>query len=129
MLDLLKVAAVVTALVYLNTKVKSRVSPTNYRIMNAGLSLLLFASVLDFTDGIKALNKVPIIGQQAPFHDLLEDQFGDIPGFALFALGAFKELMRSDEEPSAAKPRLCRAHAAPWRHHREFATAFQVGRV
>jgi hypothetical protein len=67
--------------------------------MNAGLTLLLFASVLDFTDGIKALNHVPIIGQRAPHHDVLEDQFGDIPGFALFALGALREIMRKDEEP------------------------------
>jgi len=93
MVDILKVAAVLAALIYLNTKAKSRVSATNYRIMNAGLSLLLFASILDFTDGIRALNNVPVIGQRAPFHDVLEDQFGDMPGFALFALGAFREIM------------------------------------
>lgn len=64
--------------------------------MNAGLSLLLFASTLDFTDGVRSLNKVPVIGQRAPFHDVLEDQFGDLPGFALFAIGAFREIMGKD---------------------------------
>ena len=98
MIDLLKVVAVVTALIYLNTKAKSRVSTPNYRIMNAGLSLLLFAAILDFTDGIPALNHVPIIGQRAPYHDLLEDQFGDIPGFALFAFGALREIMSKEKE-------------------------------
>ena len=96
MVDILKVIAVLGALVYLNTKAKSRVSTTNYRIMNAGLSLLLFASILDFTDGIRALDNVPVVGQRAPFHDVLEDQVGDMPGFTLFALGAFREIMASE---------------------------------
>ncbi len=96
MVDIAKVIAVLGALIYLNTKAKSRVSTANYRIMNAGLSLLLFASVLDFTDGIRALDKVPIVGQRAPYHDLLEDQVGDMPGFTLFALGAFREIMGSE---------------------------------
>lgn len=102
MFDFLKIFAVLAALVYLNTKARSRVSSTNYWTMNAGLSLLLFASILDFTDGIRALNHVPIIGQRALHHDILEDQFGDIPGFALFALGALREIMRKDETPAAA---------------------------
>ncbi len=96
MVDILKVLAVLSALLYLNRRAKSRVSTTNYRIMNAGLSLLLFASILDFTDGFRALDKVPVIGQRAPFHDILEDQVGDMPGFTLFALGAFREIMRSE---------------------------------
>ena len=98
MVDILKVLAVLAAIIYLNTKAKSQVSTTNYRLMNTGLSLLLFASILDFTDGVRALNHVPIIGQRAPFHDLLEDQFGDLPGFSLFALGAFREL--KEKEPA-----------------------------
>lgn len=98
MIDILKVVAVLTALVYLNTKAKSKVSRTNYWTMNTGLSLLLFASTLDFTDGIRSLNKVPVIGQRAPFHDILEDQFGDLPGFALFAIGAFREIMGKTED-------------------------------
>lgn len=102
MFDFLKIIAVVSAIAYLNTKVKDRVSAANYLSMNTGLSLLLFAATLDFTDGIKSLNYVPIIGQRAPFHDLLEDQFGDIPGFALFAFGALRELVSRDETPSAA---------------------------
>ncbi len=105
MIDILKVMAVLTALFYLNTKLKSKVSPANYWTMNAGLSLLLFASTLDFTDGIPSLNKVPIIGQRAPFHDLLEDQFGDLPGFSLFAFGAFRELMGRGEKDSDS-PRI-----------------------
>lgn len=100
MIDILKVVAVLTALVYLNTKAKSKVSRTNYWTMNTGLSLLLFASTLDFTDGIRSLNKVPVIGQRAPFHDILEDQFGDLPGFALFAIGAFREIMGKTEDDS-----------------------------
>lgn len=96
MADILKVIAVLAALVYLNTKAKSRVSKTNYWTMNAGLSLLLFASILDFTDGIRALDRVAVIGQRAPHHDVLEDQFGDIPGFALFALGALREIMKTE---------------------------------
>ncbi len=102
MADLLKVIVVLAAFFYLNKKAKSRVSSPNYWTMNAGLSLLFFASILDFTDGIRALNHVPIIGQRAPYHDILEDQFGDIPGFALFALGALREIMRKDETSSTA---------------------------
>jgi hypothetical protein len=113
MIDVLKVIAVISALVYFNKKLKPRVSTENYRTMNAGLTLLLFASILDFTDGIPALNKVPVIGQRAPYHDLLEDQFGDLPGFVLFAFGAFKELMsgeRSDIDnnfSTTTKQQLC----------------------
>ena len=102
MADLLKVIVVLSVIIYLNKKAKSRISSANFRTMNVGLGLLLFASILDFTDGIRALNHVPIIGQRAPFHDILEDQFGDIPGFALFALGALKEIMRKDEVAAAA---------------------------
>jgi hypothetical protein len=97
MADLLKVVAVLAALIYLNKKAKTRVSDANFWTMNAGLSLLLFASILDFTDGFRVLNHVPVIGQRAPYHDLLEDQFGDIPGFALFAFGAFREMLRKDD--------------------------------
>jgi hypothetical protein len=60
MVDIFKVLAVLAAMIYLNKKAKHRVSTANYWTMNAGLSLLLFAAVLDFTDGIPALNKVPI---------------------------------------------------------------------
>ena len=110
MADILKVVAVFAALVYLNTKAKSRVSTTNYWTMNTGLSLLLFASILDFTDGIRGLDRVAVIGQRAPYHDVLEDQFGDIPGFALFALGALREIMK--KEPVAG---LTSGHLQKWR--------------
>ena len=105
MVDILKVMAVLAAIIYLNKKAKSRVSTTNYWIMNSGLSLLMFAAILDFTDGIPALNHVPVIGQRAPYHDLLEDQFGDLPGFSLFALGAFREIMgrKRSKKPAAGR--------------------------
>ena len=96
MADILKVMAVLAALIYLNTKAKSRVSKANYWTMNTGLSLLLFASILDFADGFRALDRVAVIGQRAPYHDVLEDQFGDIPGFALFALGALREITKKE---------------------------------
>lgn len=98
MIDIFKTIAVLAALIYLNTKARKHVSTSNYWIMNTGLSLLLFASILDFTDGIPALNKVPIIGQRAPHHDFLEDQIGDMPGFSLFAIGAFRAIMGKKPE-------------------------------
>lgn len=92
--DILKLIVVFAAFLYLNLKVRPHISATNYWIMNVGLCLLLFASVLDFSDGFKGLDNVPILGKKAPFHDTLEDQLGDTPGLALFALGAFKEILR-----------------------------------
>ena len=113
MVDILKVVAVLAAILYLNKKAKSQVSTTNYWIMNSGLSLLMFAAILDFTDGIPALNYVPIIGQRAPYHDLLEDQFGDLPGFALFALGAFREIMGKKRSAKPAPRRVNQREGAP----------------
>ena len=93
--DIFKLIVVLIALLYLNLKLRpSQIDPKNYWIMNIGLLLLLFASVLDFADGIKALDNFPILGKKAPFHDVLEDQFGDIPGLALFIFGAFREILR-----------------------------------
>ena len=100
MIDILKVVAVLAAIAYLNKKVKTKVSTANYWTMNTGLFLLLFASTLDFSDGIRAWNHVPIIGQRAPFHDILEDQFGDLPGFSLFAIGAFRAIMEKANSDS-----------------------------
>lgn len=62
--------------------------------MNIGLVLLIVASISDYTDGIESLNYVPVIGGQAPFHDFIEDQVCNTPGFALFAFGAFREIMK-----------------------------------
>ena len=45
MADILKVAAVLAAIIYLNSKAKSRVSTTNHRIMNTGLGFLLVEQV------------------------------------------------------------------------------------
>lgn len=92
--DILKLIVVLIAFLYLNIKVKSHVCPLNYRLMNIGLFLLLVASFIDYTDGIKSLKYVPIIGKKAPYHDFIEDQVCNTPGFALFALGAFMEIMK-----------------------------------
>ena len=96
-LDIVKLIVVLLAFVFLNFKVKPNARPLNYRIMNIGLFLLLLASVLDFTDGFKCLNHIPILGKKAPFHDILEDQFLDTPGLFLFALGAFREILTKKE--------------------------------
>lgn len=93
-LDFLKVAVVLTALVFLNLKIRPRLSSLDFLIMNLGLFFLLFASIVDFTDGIKSLDYVPILGDQAAYHDLLEDQLGDTTGLALFVLAAFRGLAK-----------------------------------
>lgn len=92
-LDILKLIVVLLSLLYLNLKIKPQVSSVNYRIMNVGLFLLLFSSLLDFTDGVKNLNYILILGKKSLFHDIIEDQFSNTPGFALFVLGAFREIM------------------------------------
>ncbi len=94
-LDFLKFTVVLIALVTLNLKIRPFLSSANFLIMNLGLFLLFFASTLDFADGIKSLDYVPVLGNQAPYHDLLEDQFGDTPGLALFILAAFRELLKN----------------------------------
>lgn len=92
-LDVLKLIVVLIAFLFLNLKARPRISTVNYWIMNVGLFLLLFSSLLDSTDGIKALENVPILGRGDPLHDIIEDQFSNIPGFALFALGAFRQML------------------------------------
>lgn len=92
-IDILKLIVVLAALLYFNFKARPHVSSLNYWIMNAGLCLILFASILDFTDGFESLNHIPILGKKAPFHDILEDQFLDTPGLALFLFGAFREMI------------------------------------
>ena len=94
-IDILKLIVVSAAFFYFNFKVKPYISRPNFWIMNIGLLLLLLASILDFTDGFKCLNHIPILGKKALFHDVLEDQFFDTPGLALFALGAFREILKS----------------------------------
>jgi len=93
-IDILKLIVALVAFLYLNLKVRKHISSTNYWIMNVGLFLILFASVLDFTDGFQSLKHFPILGKRAPFHDILEDQFADTPGLLLFFLGAFREILR-----------------------------------
>ncbi len=61
--------------------------------MSAGLILLLFASILDFADGFRCMDNIPVVGGRAPLHDILEDQFGDTLGLILFTLGAFGEIV------------------------------------
>lgn len=96
-LDILKLIVVLIAIFYLIKKVKPQIYPLNYRLMNIGLFLLLAASILDYTDGIKRLKYAPIIGKKAQFHDFIEDQIFNTPGFALFALGAFMEIMKKNK--------------------------------
>jgi hypothetical protein len=93
-IDILKLLVVLVAFIYFNLKVKLHINRANFWIMNIGLCLLLFAAVLDFCDGIDSLDNFPILGKEAPWHDILEDQFGDTPGLALFLLGAFREIIQ-----------------------------------
>lgn len=92
-LDILKLIIVFIAILYFSLKVRPHMKPANYRIATIGLGLLLFAAVLDFCDGIRALDNVLILGRNCPFHDILEDQFGDSPGLALFIIGVFREII------------------------------------
>ncbi|NQT23134.1 MAG: hypothetical protein HQ579_06835 [Candidatus Omnitrophica bacterium] len=93
-LDILKLLVVLIAILYLNIRVRPKMSAVNYWIANAGLLLLLVASVLDFADAIRSLDNVPILGSKDPIHDLIEDQFADVPGLALFAIGTLREILR-----------------------------------
>jgi len=92
--DILKPIIVLAAFLYFNLIVGKEVDRRNFWIMNIGLALLLFAAILDFADGITAMNNVPILGRSDPFHDILEDQFADTPGLALLIFGAFREILR-----------------------------------
>jgi hypothetical protein len=94
--DILKLLVVLTASVYFNLKIKSQMKSVNCWLVNIGLCLLLFASLLDFTDGISKISDVPILGSHAPFHDILEDQLGDTLGLALFILGVFKQILKEN---------------------------------
>ncbi len=95
--DFTKLLVVLVAFCYLISKVKSNISTINYRLIYTGLLLLLFAAFLDFSDGFKALDYIPIIGKQAPFHDILEDQIGDTLGLLFFSLGVFREFRTSQK--------------------------------
>ena len=97
-LDALKLIVVLVAFLYLNLKARPQISSGNYWIMNVGLFLLLVAATLDFTDGIAGLNNFPILGKKAAFHDIIEDQFADTPGLALFILGTFREIIKKSKQ-------------------------------
>lgn len=94
-LDILKLIVILIAFFYLNFKVKPYISQRNYWLMNLGLCLVIFASVLDFADGMESLDFVPILGRKAPLHDILEDQIADTSGLALFIWGALREIIKS----------------------------------
>ena len=91
--DFFKLIVVLVAFIYLNLKVRKHMSLQNYRIMNIGLCLLLFAAILDVTDGFKSLDYMPILGKESAVHDVLEDQICDAPGLAIFAFAAIKDLL------------------------------------
>lgn len=93
-LDILKLIVVLITFLYLNFKLRKNISVSNYWIMNIGLILLIFSSLLDYTDGLKAFENIPVLGRKDPLHDLIEDQFSNTPGFALFAFGTFREILR-----------------------------------
>lgn len=92
--DFLKVVVVLLAFIYLILKLSHFISLANLRLMIIGLSLLMFAAILDFSDDIQSLDYVPILGKKAPYHDFLEDQVADTTGLALFFLGVFRELRK-----------------------------------
>lgn len=93
-IDILKLLVVLIAFIYFNLKVETHISKSNFWIMNIGLFLLLFAAILDFSDGFKSLDSVPILGKETPFHDVLEDQVFDTPGLALFLFGVIREMIK-----------------------------------
>ena len=98
--DFLKVVVVLAAFIYLHFKLRPHISAINLSLMSIGLFLLLFASVLDFSDGFKCLDNVAILGKNAPYHDFLEDQIGDTPGLTFLLLGAFREFMAPQKRRS-----------------------------
>lgn len=92
-IDVTQVAVVVTVIIIFNFRVRPFLSRSNLLKANAGLLLLLFTAIMDFTDGIRSLDNVPILGNKAPYHDILEDQFFYNLGLILFCLGVFKALV------------------------------------
>jgi len=93
-LDILKVIVVIAAIFYLNLKIKKYLSASDCLMMNVGLSLILFSSVLDYTDDLARIEYFPIFGRKAYLHDVLEDQFGWCLGFSLFVFGVFRSISR-----------------------------------
>ena len=90
--DILKFITILVTLFYFNLKVKPHVTLVNTRLINVGLCLILFASFLDYVDGVRALNNIPLFNGENILHDLLEDQVGDTCGIALFIVGTFREI-------------------------------------
>ena len=93
-IDVLKVIVLLIALIYFNRKLKGDVSQASFWMINIGLFLILFAAVLDYCDGLRAFNFVPILGKMDPVHDFLEDQIGDTLGLLFFITGTFRELIK-----------------------------------
>jgi len=92
--DILKFITLVVSLLYFNLKIKPHVSPVNTRLINLGLALILFASFLDYVDGVKVLNHISLLNGENIVHDVLEDQVGDTCGIALFIVGTFREILK-----------------------------------
>lgn len=91
--DFLKV--IVTSIAIITFFIQKRKeNPTDALLMGIGLIFLFCASILDFTDGIPALENTPILSRSDPWHDVLEDQIFDTTGLLLFITGAFRALGR-----------------------------------
>lgn len=89
--DILKLIVIGIAFIYFRLKVKGVASP-NRGLISIGLILLFSAAVLDFADGIKALENTPILSRADPLHDFLEDQVFDTLGLVLLLFGSFREM-------------------------------------
>ena len=90
--DVFKLIVICLAATYFWITTRKRMATTNRFLVGAGLLFLFCASFLDFADGIKAFENTPILGRSDPWHDILEDQVFDAPGFILLFLGAFREM-------------------------------------
>jgi hypothetical protein len=88
--DILKLIVIGVAFAYFRLKVN--IASSNRGLISIGLILLFSAAVLDFADGIKALENTPILSRADPWHDILEDQVFDTLGLVLLLFGSFREM-------------------------------------
>jgi hypothetical protein len=90
--DILKL--IVTGIAFFYFWLKVKIASSNRGLIGIGLILLFSAAVLDFTDGIKALENTPILSRADPWHDVLEDQVFDTLGLVLLLFGSFREMLK-----------------------------------
>jgi hypothetical protein len=102
--DAFKLAVVLAIMILFLFRVGNLMRNPGYgKITLVGISLLLFSNIIDFTDEFILLDKVFILGKQAPFHDFLEDSVGLGLGLVLFSWGLFSHIRNQvlKEEPKA----------------------------